>query len=276
MKKIVIFIILSIITLLNSIYGIQTISVSIPPIGSILRYIAGEKWRIEVLLPQNTNPHLFEPTPNTMKAIENSKLIIINGGDVDLWAMKLINTKQKDLLIIADRIKNKDDNPHYWLDPLMVKEIAQAIYEKLRSIDPQNQAYYQNNLKIVEKNIQEIDNYIRRSLSPYKKREIIAYHPSWYYFYKRYDIKVLSYIEEGEGKEPSLKKIQEIINIIKKHKIKYIVKEPFINPPVIRTIQKETGVKVVDMDPIGFNKDYFSLIKENTNILRSIFYEQNH
>jgi zinc transport system substrate-binding protein len=275
MKKIAIFSILLMIILLNCIYAIQTISVSIPPIGSIVKYIAGEKWNVKVLLPQNTNPHLFEPTPNTMKAIENSKLIIINGGDIDLWAMKLINTKQKDLLIVEEKIKNKENNPHYWLDPFMAKEIAQAVYEKLRSIDPQNQAYYQNNLKNVEKKIQEIDNYIRKSLSPYKKKEIIAYHPSWYYFYKRYNIKVLSYIEEGEGKEPSLKKIQEIIDIIKKHKIKYIVKEPFINPPVISTIQKETGVKVVDMDPMGFNKDYFSLIKENTDILRGIFYEQN-
>jgi len=51
----------------------RNIAVSIPPIGSITKYIVGDLWKISVLLPSNTNPHLFEPTPQIMKELRKSK-----------------------------------------------------------------------------------------------------------------------------------------------------------------------------------------------------------
>ena len=41
-------------------------------------------------------------------------------------------------------------------------------------------------------------------------------------------------------------------------------------------ISKETGVKILILDPLGFGKDYFSLIRENIKILEMVFNEQNH
>ncbi|ACI19827.1 metal ABC transporter substrate-binding protein [Dictyoglomus thermophilum] len=253
----------------------RNIAVSIPPIGSITKYIVGDLWKISVLLPSNTNPHLFEPTPQIMKELEKAKIVVINGKDVDLWAKKLADSAQKDTLVLSDYLKIKEENPHFWLDPILAKDIANIIYKKVSSIDPSNKNYYLKNLNKFNKQIDELNKYIIKELSIFKNKEIIAYHPSFYYFFKRYNIKVLSYIEEGEGKEPSLKKISEIIRLIKSKNIKYIIKEPFINTPTLGTIQKETKVKIVDMDPIGYNKDYFELIKENVKILKEIFYEQN-
>ncbi|MGB9787493.1 MAG: metal ABC transporter substrate-binding protein [Dictyoglomus turgidum] len=253
----------------------KNLAVSIYPIGSITKYIVGKLWNISVLLPSNTNPHLFEPTSETMREIEKAKLVIINGKDVDIWAKKLADSTKKDVLVISDYLKVRESNPHFWLDPILVKDMAKIIYNKISTLDPSNKGYYLKNLNDFNKKIDELHKYIIKELSTFKNKKIIAYHPSFYYFFKRYNIEVLSYIEEGEGKEPSLKKILGIIEIIKRENIKYIVKEPFVNNPTLETIQKETGVKLVDMDPLGYNKDYFSLIKENVIILKVIFNEQN-
>ncbi len=253
----------------------KNIAVSIYPIGSITKYVVGELWNVSILLPSNTNPHLFEPTPKTMKEIEKARAVIINGKDVDIWTKKLADSSKKDILIISDHLNVKETNPHFWLDPILAKDIAKIIYNKISSLDPSNKDYYLKNLNKFIKKIDELHKYIIKELSAFKNKKIIAYHPAFYYFFKRYNIKVLSYIEEGEGKEPSLKKISEVINIIKRENIKYIVKEPFVNNPTLNTIQRETKVKIIDMDPLGYNKDYFDLIKENVAILKVIFNEQN-
>lgn len=253
----------------------KNIAVSLYPIGSITKYVVGKLWNVSILLPSNTNPHLFEPTPKTMKEIEKARVVIINGKDVDIWAKRLADSTKKDVLVISDYLRVKESNPHFWLDPILAKDIAKIIYNKISSLDPSNRSYYLNNLNKFNKKIDELHKYITKELSTFKSKKIIAYHPSFYYFFKRYNIQVPSYIEEGEGKEPSLKKISEIIELIKRENIKYIVKEPFTSNPTLETIQKETKVKIIDMDPLGYNKDYFDLIKENVSILKVIFNEQN-
>ncbi|HOJ92530.1 MAG TPA: metal ABC transporter substrate-binding protein [Dictyoglomaceae bacterium] len=274
MKKILLIFILIIFTLTLSVGEKRTIAVSIPPLESITKYIVGKEWDVVTLLKGNFNPHIFEPTPQTMKDIERSQFVILNGGDVDLWAEKLII--KKNFIKVIENIKLDNENPHVWLDPILTKEIAKNISLKLISLDPTNRVYYENNLKNYNKKIDQLDLYIKKELSNFPKKEVIAYHPSWYYFFKRYNIKVITYIEEGEGKEPSPKKIAEIIQLIRKSHIKAIFKEPFSDPPILNIIQKETGVKIINLDPIGYNKDYFELIKENLSILKQVFYEQNH
>lgn len=274
-RKILKTIILTILIISIAFSQEKIISVSIPPLGSIVKYITGKNWKINILLPQNTNPHLFEATPQIMKNIEKSSLIILNGKDIDFWAYKLVDKRKKDILVISDALPVNDDNPHYWVDPILVKDIARIIYDKIITIYPKNKDFYLKNLNNFNKKINDLDNLIKKELSKYRKKEIIAYHPSFHYFFKRYGIKVLSYIEEGEGKEPSIKKISEVINLIKDKNIKYIVKEPFVNSPILDTIQRETKVKIVNMDPLGYGKDYFEFMKENLKILKEIFDEQN-
>ncbi len=277
MRKKLIGYVLLIVTLIVTVLFSQekTISTSIPPLESITKHISGNNWKILVLLPKNTNPHIFEATPQIMKNIEKSKLVILNGKDIDRWALNLIDPTKKDILILSEHLSLPENNPHYWLDPILGKEIAKIIANKLSLIDPKNKSIYLKNLNNFIKKIEDLDTFIKKEFSPYKKRELIAYHPSFYYFFKRYNIRVLSYIEEGEGKEPSLKKILEIINIIKERKIKYIVKEPFVNSPILDVIQKEAKIKIVNIDPLGYGMDYFELIKENVKILKKIFDEQN-
>lgn len=277
MRKKLIGCVLLILTLIVTVPFSQekTISTSIPPLESITKHISGNNWKILVLLPKNTNPHIFEATPQIMKNIEKSKLVILNGKDIDRWALNLIDPTKKDILILSEHLFLPENNPHYWLDPILGKEIAKIIANKLSLIDPKNKSIYLKNLNNFIKKIEDLDTFIKKEFSPYRKKELIAYHPSFYYFFKRYNIRVLSYIEEGEGKEPSLKKILEIINIIKERKIKYIVKEPFVNSPILDVIQKEAKIKIVNIDPLGYGMDYFELIKENVKILKKIFDEQN-
>ncbi len=260
---------------LETLGGIRNALVSIPPLQSLASFIGGEYWKFSLMIPQNVNPHIFEPTPGIFKLIEKSELIIVNGGDIDFWIEKFSIDRRK-ILVASYNINFENNNPHVWLDPILAKKIAENIYEKLKNIDVKNKDYYYKNYKNLLKKLDELDKEIKIRLSKYNRKEVIVYHPAWYYFFKRYNIKVLEVIEEGEGKEPSPKKVVEIINTIKKKDIKYILKEPFTVSKVLDMISKETGVKLLTLDPLGYGKDYFTMIKENIKILEMIFNEQNN
>ncbi|MCX7942658.1 MAG: metal ABC transporter substrate-binding protein [Dictyoglomaceae bacterium] len=275
MKKVIILIIL-LIFFIESEGEIRKALVSIPPLQSLSNFIGGKYWEFSLILPKNVNPHVFEPKPETFKLVEKAELVIINGGDIDYWVENILKDKRKKLLNVSYNIKFEDNNPHIWLDPILAKKISENIYEKLKSMDVKNKEYYYKNFKNLIKKLEELDREIKIKFSKYKKKEVIIYHPAWYYFFKRYNIKTLGIIEEGEGKEPSPRKVAEIINLIKEKKIKYILKEPYNISPVLNMISKETGTKLITLDPLGYDKDYFSMMRENIKILEMIFNEQNN
>lgn len=276
MKRIIfIFLFFILIFSLETFGGVRNAVVSIPPLQSLSKYIGGKFWNFSLIIPANTNPHIFEPTPQTLKLIEKADLIIINGGDIDLWVENLLKNKKKNIFNISYNIKFEENNPHIWLDPIITQKIAENIYKKLVSIDSVNKKYYERNFKSLIKSLDDLDKEIKRRLSKYKRKEVIIYHPAWYYFFKRYDIETLAVVEEGEGREPSPKKIIEVINLIKEKKIKYIFKEPFTTSSVLDMISKETKAKILILDPLGFGKDYFSMMRENLKILEMVFDEQN-
>ncbi len=260
---------------LENLGGTRNALVSIPPLQSLASLIGGKYWRFSLIIPQNVNPHFFEPTPEVFKLMEKAELIIANGGDIDFWIEK-ISIDRRRILVASYNINFEDNNPHVWLDPILAKKIAENIYEKFKNMDVKNKDYYYKNYKDLLKKLDELDKEIKIRLSKYKRKEVIVYHPAWYYFFKRYNIKTLGVIEEGEGKEPSPKKVLEVINIIKRNNIKYILKESYTVSPVLDMIKKETGVKLLTLDPLGYGKDYFPLIRENVKTLEIVFNEQNN
>jgi len=276
MKKTILILLFILIFPLNILGGTKSVLVSIPPLKSLSQYIGGKLWNFSLIIPYNANPHIFEPTPETFRLIEMADLIIINGGDIDRWIENIIRGKNKDILNVSYNIKFEDNNPHIWLDPIISKKIAENIYNKFTSLDPINKRFYEENFKRLIKKLDDLDKEIKTNLSKYKRKEVIIYHPAWYYFFKRYGIRILAVIEEGEGREPSPKKIAEIMEIIKKCKIKYIIKEPFTNSQVLNMLSNETGIKLISLDPLGFGKDYFEMMRKNLKILEMIFNEQNY
>lgn len=260
---------------LENLGGTRNTLVSIPPLQSLASFIGGKYWKFSIIIPQNVNPHIFEPSPKVFKLMEKAELIILNGGDIDFW-IKKISIDRRKILVVSYNIKFEDHNPHIWLDPILAKKIAENIYEKIKSLDVKNKDYYYKNYKDLLRKLDELDKEIKIRLSKYKRKELIVYHPAWYYFFKRYNIKTLGVIEEGEGKEPSSKKVVEIINIIKRNNIKYILRESYTVSPVLNMIARETGAKLLILDPLGYGKDYFTLIRENLKTLEMIFNEQNN
>ena len=50
----------------------------------ITRNVVGDRVKVESLLPVGADPHSYQPTPQDVAKIEQSKLLIINGADMSI------------------------------------------------------------------------------------------------------------------------------------------------------------------------------------------------
>ena len=74
---------------------------SVYPMYDFAKKIAGEKLDVEMLMPQGTEPHGWEPDTDTIKNLENADMLIYNGAGLEDWTDKVIDSlSNKNLKVV--------------------------------------------------------------------------------------------------------------------------------------------------------------------------------
>jgi len=143
--------------------------------------------------------------------------------------------------------------PHVWLDPALVAIQAEAMAHGLASVDPGREEEYQAYLTDFKAELSSLDQEIKNMLAsvPAGNRKFLVFHPSWGYFAKRYGLEQIAM--EVEGKEPSLKEMEEIVKHAREDKIKVVFVQPQFSSKSAEVLAREIGAKIVRLDPLAEN-----------------------
>jgi zinc transport system substrate-binding protein len=231
------------------------ISVSIPTYKGITERIGGTKTDVVCLLRPGINPEEFDPSPDILKSAAGSDLYIRVGDFFDfenIWLGK-ITALNKELKIFdsSTGINEIDHNHHVWNGTGEVKIIAKNIYEKLKTIDPENADYYSINYKKYISDVDSVDEYVKEKLSGLKIKTILTYHPAWTYFAASYGLDQISI--EDHGKMPRTKDLTKLVNKAKDLGLKAIFVQPQFDNNTARIIAGEIGAKLIEIDPLPEN-----------------------
>ncbi|TQR26684.1 metal ABC transporter solute-binding protein, Zn/Mn family [Campylobacter sp. MIT 97-5078] len=153
--------------------------------------------------------------------------------------------------IIEDQITHIElgNDPHIWLDPLLVKTQARTITQALSKQYPHNKALYEANLAKFQNELDALDTKIKSLLKDKKDKKFIVYHPSWAYFAARYDL--VQVPVEIEGKEPKLKDLKTLIELAKKEKIQTIFVQKGFPQSAAKLLAKECGATIAEIDHLS-------------------------
>src|SRR5258708_32315445 len=79
-------------------------------LGDIAQNVAGERIKVETLVPATVDPHEFQPTPQDAIKIADSQVLIVNGLGYETWLSKtLADTGGEKLVGVAT--KGLEPNP---------------------------------------------------------------------------------------------------------------------------------------------------------------------
>ena len=116
--------------------------------GDMASQIGGANVAVTSILSNpDDDPHLFEASPETAKALSDAKVVIVNGVDYDPWMEKLLSAHKapgrKEIVVGALVGRKAGDNPHFWYDPAYMKAAAKALVADLTAVDPANKGAYE-------------------------------------------------------------------------------------------------------------------------------------
>ncbi len=232
------------------------VAVSILPQQTFVEKIAGDKASTIVLIPPGASPATYEPTPGQLKDMSNADMYAIVGSGLPFETVWLdrIEEVNEDMMIVdcAEGITLRPKDPHIWTSPREAKIMVENIYEGLATADPENQEYYLQNKEDYVALLDDVDARINETLADKMGKSFMVYHPAWGYFADAYGLDMIPI--EIEGKEPSPRDMQNVIDTAKDKDIKVIFVQAQFSTQNAGAIASEIGGEVVSIDPLS--KDY--------------------
>jgi len=224
----------------------------------ITRNIAGDRVKVESLLPIGADPHSYQPTPQDVAKIEQSKLLIINGAEYEHFLESLLENAGGERKIIeassglrlrTDAESEQGVDPHLWLDPNNVIIYVENIREGLTHFDPDGAAIYQSNADAYVAKLEALDAWIDEQVSqiPPERRLLVTNHEALGYFAERYGFTVIGAVVPSVSSDASTSagQMAELIEQIKSSGTPAIFLDEVENPALAQQIADETGVKIV-------------------------------
>ncbi|WP_258401620.1 metal ABC transporter solute-binding protein, partial [Burkholderia multivorans] len=154
--------------------------------GDVVTQIGGSHVAVTSILSNpDQDPHLFEASPKTARALQHAQLVIYNGAAYDPWMGKLLGASKqakRATIVVADLVgKKAGDNPHLWYDPATMPAAARAIATELGRADPANKADYDANLQKFIASLKSVDDKIAALRAQYKGVPVTATEPVFGY-----------------------------------------------------------------------------------------------
>ncbi|WP_176081731.1 metal ABC transporter solute-binding protein [Paraburkholderia tropica] len=154
--------------------------------GDVVKQIGGANVSVTSILSNpDQDPHLFEASPKTARALQHARVVVYNGADYDPWMSKLLGATQggqRTTIVAADLVgKKAGDNPHLWYDPQTMPAVARAVSAALGAADPAHKSVYDANLATLLGSLKPIDAKVAALRAQYKGVPVTATEPVFGY-----------------------------------------------------------------------------------------------
>lgn len=242
------------------------ITVSILPQKTFVEKIAGDDVDIQLLVPPGASPESYSLLPSQLKKVSQSQIWFRIGylGFELSWSDKIAEISQSlqvvnlseglDLVIgeetrHGDHIHYKGVDPHTWLSPALVKQMAKKMAEVISGLIPEKSSEYQANYEKFAAEIDELDKKIREALKDHQGRSFIIFHPSLTYFARDYGL--IQHSLESEGKEPTPQHMAEVVDLAQKENIRVIYIQNEFDKEHARVFAEEINGKILEVKPLS-------------------------
>jgi zinc/manganese transport system substrate-binding protein len=241
-----------------------------------------------VLAKPTEDPHFVDARPSFVVSLRNANVLIDGGAELELgWLPPLLQNARNPKIEVGKpgrvqaaqgiRLMNVPTNvtraagdvhalgnPHFCVDPIIAKAIAQHIAQAFSAVDPPNAAFYDANNKKFESTINAKLQEWGAAMQPFAGQHIAAYHDSWPYFGHRFGINIDIFLEPKPGIPPSPSHLTEVIAQMKAQHVKAVIVEPYHDRRIAEKVASATGAKVVEFAQfpggISGTDSYVSLI----------------
>lgn len=255
------------------------IIVSIYPLKEFTEKIGGDKVEVTCLVPDNMEPHDYEPKTKDFEKLSKSKAFIYNGLGMETWVDSVNEAIEDKGVIIVDssngvEVRKEEEavDPHIWLSLKNAEIQSENIKNTLVQLDEKNKSYYEENYNKFVDELESLYNEYKPKFDKLSKKNFITGHAAFGYLCRDFGLTQKSVENLFAEGEPTPKQLEDLVNFCKENNIKTVFSESLASPKVSETLAKEVQAEVVPILTLEAKEDdksYIEAMKYNLDEIYS-------
>lgn len=267
------------------------------PLAFVVERVGGEHVDVSNLTPPGAEPHDLELGANDLVTLREADLVVYLDGvssAVDesvrtagaANALDVASAARLEKFDDADHAKvddgHEDDHAgeglgvdiHFWLDPVRLADVADAVAARLSTIDEDRADVYAANAGALRAELLALDGEYSAALKNCSSRDLVTSHAAFGYLAKRYDLHQESVSGLSPDDEPTPAALARVADFVRAEGVTTIFTETLVSSDVARAIAEETGAKTAVLDPLegfaaGADGDFITVMRSNLAALRA-------
>jgi zinc transport system substrate-binding protein len=279
--------------------GRMPVTAAFYPLQFAAERVGGEHVDVTLLTRPGTEPHDLELTPKAVVRLARARAVVYLSGfqpAVDAAVASQARNAAVDVRDAADlTLAAPDDghdhagetaeehadhddegakDPHFWLDPQRMAVVATAIGAAFAERDPVNAAAYLANARSLVADLDSLDGEFRRGLAGCANTDLVTSHAAFAYLAERYGLGQEGIAGISPDVEPSAATIRDLTHRVRETGAMTVYAESLASPALAETVARETGARVVLLDPLegltetSSGSDYLEVMRANLRTLR--------
>lgn len=165
-------------------------------------------------------------------------------------------------------------DPHFWLDPGRMADVALVVRDRLIAIDPEGAATYRGNTDDLLADLRDLTDRYEEGLADCVRRDVVVTHASFGYLTDRFGLTQVSVTGLVPVEDPSGSQLGRAVALVRDRGVTTIFREPLMSSRIADAVADEAGIDTAILDPIegladdAPGSDYLGIMDANLSALR--------
>ena len=248
--------------------------------------VGGDRVSVSSLAPPGAEAHDLELAPQDVAAVGEADLLVYLEGfqpaldeaaEGEAGDAAWDAGQSADLVQAQAQAGGEEDgalDPHFWLDPIRMASVGDALAERLSELDPEGAATYEENAAALRADLEALDGDLEAALTTCSVDTFVTAHDAFRYLADRYGFEVVGISGLSPSQEPDPSQLAEISTLVRERGVTTVYTETLVDPAVAETVAEEAGVRTAVLDPIeglteeSAGEDYLQVMRANLTTLQ--------
>lgn len=219
--------------------------------------------------PPGADAHAAELTGEQVAGVVDADLAVFAAGlapSVD-EAVALRDGPSLDLMGVEGA---SPEDPHVWLDPALMVDMAERVVAQLAEVDPDAADGYRQRADAYVEELRALDADLEEQLAPCRGAVLVTAHEAFGYLADRYGFEQTGISGIDPDVEPTPARLRDVATTVREAGVETVFFDDVTSTGVAQVLADEAGVATAVLSPLetSVEPDYVSAMRDNAQVLR--------